>query len=95
MWIGEDSNLPGRTRAQLDQDLREIKKSHRAAPHKGIAPEVTPDTILTFGIHVGKKVKYVPVKYLKYIAKQCREGRSLYSNDVFDQIRIYVEKTGL
>lgn len=92
MWTVDDNNLPGRSKAARDYDLNEIKKAHLAKPHKGIAPPVTDETVLTFGMHVGKKVKDVPLKYLKYIAQQCREGSSLYTENIFDQIRIYVEK---
>lgn len=95
MWIPDDNNLPYRSKYLRDKDLREIKAYHRLHPTSGPAPPVTEDTILNFGMHKGKKIKDVPVKYLKFIAKSCREGNSLYTNNIYDQIRTYVENNKL
>jgi hypothetical protein len=81
------------SKAQRDQDLLDIQKEHYRTPHKGVAPEVTEDTILTFGKYQGKKVKDVPRHYLDYQAMLCRNGGNLYTDNVFDQLRKYTERT--
>lgn len=91
MLIPDNNNLPYRSKYLRDKDLREIKKFHRLHPTSGQAPPVTPDTVLNFGMHRGKKVKDVPQEYLHYIALKCREGNSLYTDNIYDRIRQYVE----
>jgi hypothetical protein len=81
------------SKAERDKEMLEIQKEHYRAPHKGVAPEVTEDTILTFGKYQGKKVKDVPRHYLDYQAMLCRNGGNLYTDNIFDQLRKYTERT--
>ena len=81
------------SKAQRDQDLRDIQKEHYRAPHKGISPIITEDSIMTFGKYEGTKVKDVPRHYLEYQAMLCRNGSNLYTDNVFDQLRKYTERT--
>jgi hypothetical protein len=75
-----------------DKELRDIKKSHRAHPHKGIAKPVTEDTILTFGKYKGQRIRDVPIGYLQFLTKQIRKSNNLYTDNIFDRIRQYVEE---
>lgn len=81
------------SKAQRDQDLLDIQKEHYRAPHKGISPPITGESMMTFGKYQGKKVKDVPRSYLEYQAMLCWNGPNLYTDNVFDQLRKYTEST--
>ena len=81
------------SKAQRDQDLLDIQKEHYRAPHKGISPLITGESMMTFGKYKGKKVKDVPRSYLEHQAMLCWNGPNLYTNNVFDQLRKYTEST--
>jgi hypothetical protein len=79
------------SKSARDASLQEIKDKHNLHPHSGYHPEVTPYTVIDFGIYKGTMIKDLPRDYLAYIAHSCRSSNSLYTNNIFDRIRQYVD----
>jgi uncharacterized protein (DUF3820 family) len=89
----EDKNIPEVSRAQRNEELREIKKilsDPVQRYYKNPVPDLSDDSIMPIGIHTGKCMKDIPRQYFEWYVKDIfKTGKGLYSGNIRDQIRIY------